>query len=742
MTFWTLITEYSIRIPIVQRDYVQGREKDQVKDARRNLLSEMREALKNNNNIDLNFVYGKEVTYGKEKVFIPLDGQQRLTTLFLLHWFAFAKERQFDLANNLYKFSYETRISSRKFVEQLVKNIDTLANIINDNKSLKEQIQNEAWFWVDWSYDPTVNSMLIMLDEIRNYFNDISDLSDKLVNHAYISFRFLNMHNLGMEDTIYIKLNARGRQLTDFENFKAELIKYIEQLASEGKLDKNIAKQYPLKLDGEWADLIWIWTGNNKNNFDRIYMNCFHWMLWNRWAEKQTSAEKSNVQVSKEMNREEYYRLKNYEKYEAIDAKVIKDIYYTLTYFSSYLKQRICAIDNIKGIKWIKDCVCKDSVTYFGRVMLFAVTAYISYNKGNVEKDKEEKFSDWLRVIENLARNTRFDGLDDYIRAIRSIANLTENCNDILQYLASPKCSISGFLSEQVEEERLKAKLILKCNNLKCDDWKNAIYEAEQHPYFAGQIAFLFSFIGLNHQNVDNLSAADLNNYLQRFNVYKEKTSALFNENGLTIDANLFSRAVLVQGDYLLPYRSSKSFLIGSHRDISWKALLRNSNAQKRIYFKQVIDLLDNNNLTKAHVETQLRDIINNSTVNDWRKYFIEIDDVIKGCGYYRLIRHMPNDLILILSGQTTAGYNKEYYTYALYILLRKNRIPAKYIEDRGQYGRIFISGIKNKNIYAYYGPNPNQNGSDWQLCVVDRNNNITKSFSTVEDAFNYILTL
>ena len=121
MTFWSLINKYSIRIPIIQRDYVQGRENDQVIDARTNLLQEMRKVLETDGSIDLNFVYGKvheEST--REKIFIPLDGQQRLTTLFLLHWYALAKARDFEKAKTLQKFSYETRTSSRKFVEHLM----------------------------------------------------------------------------------------------------------------------------------------------------------------------------------------------------------------------------------------------------------------------------------------------------------------------------------------------------------------------------------------------------------------------------------------------------------------------------------------------------------------------------------------------------------------------------------------------------------------------------------------------
>ena len=56
-----------------------------------------------------------------------MDGQQRLTTLFLLHWYIAKKENRLvkELENKLLKFTYETRISSREFCLDLItKGID------------------------------------------------------------------------------------------------------------------------------------------------------------------------------------------------------------------------------------------------------------------------------------------------------------------------------------------------------------------------------------------------------------------------------------------------------------------------------------------------------------------------------------------------------------------------------------------------------------------------------------------
>lgn len=733
MTFWSLISELSICIPIIQRDYIQGRNKDQVIDARRNLLREMRESIQNNGNLDLNFVYGKVHTDNGKSVFIPLDGQQRLTTLFLLHWFSFAQANDIAKADILKRFTYETRTSSRKFIEHLINNTDSLSvTVVDANQKISEQIRNEAWFWVEWSYDPTIDSMLLMLDEIKENFRGVDDLADKLTSGSAISFRFLNTFDLGMEDSLYIKLNARGRPLTDFENFKAELVKYVKKSAENGTMSDHIADSYAHKLDGKWTDMFWQWTVGDKEKFDKIYMNCFHWMLWNRWAEKQKQIE-ANYTITSAMNKTAYYRLKNYREYGAIDTKVLEDLYYTLDYFAPLVTDKGSkpGVSDTKGIAYLKKCSLDSgtAVTYDDRVMLTAVTSYVSTSKGVVAS---EAFGNWLRVLANLARNTRLDGLDDYIRAVQSIAELTNHSTDILTYLASPNCKLSGFLAEQIEEERLKAKLILRD-----DDWANAIYEAEDHRYFNGQIAFLLSFAGLGLETVDTIDDLKLSEYLKIFRVYLKKVSTLFSSKGLNVDPNLFSRAVLSKGDYLLSYKRNKSFLIGTHRDISWRNLLRNSNAVKRNFFKSVLDELDENNLSEQNIKHTLGKITQTSLVNDWRHYFVKMDGLLKQCGYYRLIYISPEGRILLVSSQTTAGYNREYYTYVVYLKLKQLGLNPHYSPDRGQYGEMFIDKVDGKEIKVNQIMNQNK---EWEFEI--SHDGIKRNEKTVDDTTNYISTL
>ena len=117
-SFWQFLKNHQkIEIPIIQRDYAQGRiGKEHL---RKRFLEQLKSAL-DSERITLDFVYGN--IEDKTDAFCPIDGQQRLTTLWLLHWYiAFRREelQKKEVRDTLQKFTYETRISSREFCFQL-----------------------------------------------------------------------------------------------------------------------------------------------------------------------------------------------------------------------------------------------------------------------------------------------------------------------------------------------------------------------------------------------------------------------------------------------------------------------------------------------------------------------------------------------------------------------------------------------------------------------------------------------
>ena len=99
-TFISLFKELDcIEIPVLQRDFAQGRKS--AKNIRERFASAIYNALvkhqdDNEFRLDLDFVYGSNTTGPSKSVFSVLDGQQRLTTLFLLHWYGAVKDGRLE----------------------------------------------------------------------------------------------------------------------------------------------------------------------------------------------------------------------------------------------------------------------------------------------------------------------------------------------------------------------------------------------------------------------------------------------------------------------------------------------------------------------------------------------------------------------------------------------------------------------------------------------------------------------
>lgn len=142
-----------IVIPIIQRDYAQGRRNAFVDRVRAAFLDSLYEAIVTAPTT-LDFIYGD---IDGSRTLIPLDGQQRLTTLFLLHWYAAKREhiagRECSFLEN---FSYQTRPSARVFCERIVKFQPAFSG------KLSEEIVDQNWFPLGWKKDPTVQGMLVI----------------------------------------------------------------------------------------------------------------------------------------------------------------------------------------------------------------------------------------------------------------------------------------------------------------------------------------------------------------------------------------------------------------------------------------------------------------------------------------------------------------------------------------------------------------------------------------------------
>lgn len=207
MTLFSLLKDCCVSIPSLQRNYVHGKDDTHAKEVREHFVKSLDGCI-NGSEINLDVIYG--VCDDTRNVLIPIDGQQRLTTLWLSAVYAATKSKdnalRLDLLSKLSRFSYESRPLAATFCRWLTSGAD-----VNYDTAL---LQAEDC----WGEDPTVHSMITTLRLIHEKFRRKAGDLLKVLCGDKIYFEFSEVH--GKDSDLYVKINARGKQLTQWENFK------------------------------------------------------------------------------------------------------------------------------------------------------------------------------------------------------------------------------------------------------------------------------------------------------------------------------------------------------------------------------------------------------------------------------------------------------------------------------------------------------------------------------------------
>ena len=521
-TFWNLINDYKIVVPKIQRDYVQGRENKTVEKNREEFVEELIDSLSGNKPMSLNFVYG--TIHGNE--FIPIDGQQRLTTLFLLHLYVFAKKGNKDEIEVLQKkFSYQTRYTTNRFLEKLSEELPKMLNPFDRNDNLTDIIRDSGWYVTPWDNDPNIRSCLVMLQTIHKTCNKklvdkndgISEFFNLLIGiDCPITFMWLQLDkSFGSDNQLYIRMNSRGKQLTDFENFKAELYEKIlkkEESDGDGKIN-----DFKKNIDGDWYSLFWdaelCRKTSNKNQdtpvknkdeeniekratlVDRLLQHIFHWTIVSLICKDTDDLTSSSKNSTKEFERRLYSDLQpgceiervyiqeyidlyqNWENYEEKDDiekeererrekkrvaaffnNIIEDFACTLSFLSELKREEPkkifrFIINDIFQINYGK----KDSINftirqYSARVLLYSITKFVKDYKMN---DKIKAFKSWYRVVLNLVSTQEIDSPEDFQSAVKALegCDFNRDYNDIDE---SIKCWLKKLLKEWEDNSQMK----------------------------------------------------------------------------------------------------------------------------------------------------------------------------------------------------------------------------------------------------------------------------------------------
>lgn len=728
-SFFKLFTENDFRIviPMLQREYAQGR--DTAKDVRteflRALYNYLDEGLPGR---DLDFIYGN--ISGSD--FIPLDGQQRLTTLFLLHWYLSritsdrGLRQTFDAAlldksGRHCRFTYMTRTSSGEFCDAIMLNDIDFDNLLpesgddsNPAVSVKRTIEDRNWFHLSWKHDPTIMSMLNMIDAIHETFKGKADFLPKLLDTGspVITFLFMELDKYHLSDDLYIKMNSRGKPLTDFENFKARYSEYIGEMNTAADrpvsrrrklidgtiIELPLDKYFSERIDNAWINMLWAYRREKDSEGGMDYGQlCDHRMANLMLALLSLKYIERNPQIKGEAD-PVFATLANQSGRERLSFTTLKEGGALSPENSVFL---IDALDLLaEGGEKPKNLLREEYRRYFSlpallekiiftprelnyndRVMLYAYLGYL------LKYGNDDGLNRWMRIVHNLANvdNNRIDSASEVSNAIKSIYDLLPVAPTILQHLADGQ-HIDSFPGWLIEEERIKAALILRKNG---DDWLKVILEAEQHGYFNGQIGFILEFAGIweyyrIHRNVDWTDDEDAE-IIMRFIKYSTDAQAVFAgsyENRTNDGGFRFERAVLFKGDYLpsnnLHYNllSSGTTKNNVKRDFSWKRLLRLDKSdlatERRGFVKAVFD--DPAFDSGRPNETLKAVFAGKSTGEQWRDYLIKYPSAIEYCGqgfisFFGDIKGCEG--VLPMCSSRLSGYHRELYTWGLFCELR-----------------------------------------------------------------------
>lgn len=740
-TFIQLINETDILIPRIQRDYIQFRNNDRVVTSRKNFVKNLVSAIEGNHQINLHFVYGYNIKHcnasNEQEAFVPIDGQQRLTTLFLLHYFVFAKSNNTECLNKLNnKLVYETRTTTNKFIECLLK------NKLTDS----EKIKRESWFSVAWNFDPSVLSCLVMLDEFNKAFKETSDWNEyaKRLNSEQariISFMKLDIEDIGAPNELYIKMNSRGKQLTAFENFKTEVYKEIKGL--------EFCDNFKSNMDGDWLSIIWDMIPQKENwqeNFtDVLFKEIIHWIIINRICAENELKKceeifdniKKNNKTSQNFYLSDYFNEKNNTNLNepTVFELAIKDIYYTFNLLkslhdnSSDVYEDICQrifYNSEKGFNFSKGFSSPIS-DHNIRSLLFSITKFAIDANDNIA-NKLNEFFDWWRIIKNLAFNAKIDTIKLYFDAIKAI-NAFKRSVDIATYLLEldeTSDEPNKFLDihvrkpNQFKEEILKQKLINK--NV---DWKNTIYKAESNKYFSGELLFLFKKIGL-------VSYEEGTDKLSEFNKYWKKIDRIFGSEIADFELKMH-KLLLTYGDYSENGNGIISYYFKDYKnhDKDWRGMLRDNKSGFDIFF-QMLDEYDCNMDFDNFVETRCKQFDKTKfNIDTWKRdlheEFINNDRLFAYIAEYGRCWIDENERIALLRTSNRSS-SVDYRVYSLYtnfekdavLYERNNKISEEYVEIKG-------------NIFKYNeGKYTNEKNEPYK----DNNN---KEISTICEIVKYI---
>ena len=680
ITLKNLIDEKKrIVVPTIQRDYAEGRSTAKVETIREGLLNAMLDTISGRRDkLKLDFIYGYERN-GKIEL---LDGQQRITTLFLMYWFFLPADQQAELKIGEDSIlTYEVRKTAEDFCRKLVNHsARNLLEAYNKYKSIEgstedrfdDFIMARGWFSWSWRYDPTVRSMLVVINELativqKNEGNRFSDVDKCYQNLEHIVFEFLDLGEFNMGEELYVKMNARGKDLSSFDILKSLLEEEMQKQLCSNKLQINWRE----RMDICWID--YFWQAFRKKQVESAELVQEIEEQYKKFLLILIGYE---LYLENIMPVEECFDFdKSIFKYEKIANKE-RNINFErlMDWFDSILfeeGEEWNDVTSLLDFDWDKNNkrslieLTLENCTNDRLVFCYAVIKFCEKNSAKkIYNDTAIKnnFIGWMRFVRNIwlienGGSSRINDIEDVGNAITCINEMIDSWRrgDIYSFIKQrTDKERKSFSAVSLREEKIKAELISDpINGVK---WKEKIIQAENHGYFWGQIICLLEW-----------ARKDFTYDIDLFETYYHKFCEIIPDTGEISDENkyLFYRAMLAASDYSEITFHNTLLTFDKDRDFSLKNYLRNEWPEG-IVGERVKDLLDiwSQNYPKQTTFKGFAQkfIDDKKCITDWRSLLLQREDCVPIlCNFSKWMRFKQEDNIVYILGKNSKR-KKEYF--------------------------------------------------------------------------------
>jgi hypothetical protein len=531
-----------IVIPDLQRDYCWGSKDENEKnrvwkfiDSHYKLFKQFPDSVS-----QIGLIYGYKDLSGR---IMLCDGQQRLTTLFLLIGMLNKK-----LKNNLFMYNliskreleeddqepylqYAIRETSLSFISNLVTEF-FLSDKINKVEDLNSKL---FWFYEQYNLDPTVNSMLDALSKIEIYLTHLDDEDATLFGKHIINnleFMYYDMGTRANGEETFVIINTSGEPLTRMENLKPFMVKNMSDCTLWENMDN------------------WFWK--NRNEFDTSDPGMKEFFRCVMYLEKEAtmnSTEENSKSLARIISKEDYAF-----PYEEIKLCTV------IEYFKAYKRLGLSKIfENIQD----------------QRVYAWLIPSLL-YAKKFADASNTD-----IRRIRHALRNTTQYRNDYKLKEALLLVKAMKS-SDILSWL-----DCGAELDSYDNRKELSTKLnVLRNNPSQREAIEAAFADAEQHSVWHGELQMLITWAG----GVESFN-------LSTFSKLFSKSTILFGNTDESITDVCIKPKTL---RLLLAYRIANVMMCGRYiknAGVEWKQNLRKENKTDVFYeLLNTIDSLDSIN--------------------------------------------------------------------------------------------------------------------------------------------------